>query len=136
MGRLLDRSYGGRQSYFFPNTLATRQHDRWLPRHRRFGCPLAACWLMRHRPTGDCWQEPTNSLWLPRFYYKKLNIYNMLFFLLAWHSRGRGFDSLQLHHEACQGVTEKSVTPFSFEKSTSANTHVGYGVGPRHRIPI
>jgi len=48
----------------------------------------------------------------PGNFYKKLNILHIYVKLLAWHSRGRGFDSLQLHQEECQGVTEKSVTPF------------------------
>jgi hypothetical protein len=61
----------------------------------------------------------------PDFVFKNTIFPKCYDFLLAWHSRGRGFDSLQLHQEECQGVTEKSVTPFSFEKSTSANTHVG-----------
>jgi hypothetical protein len=53
-------------------------------------------------------------------------------FLLAWHSRGRGFDSLQLHQEECQGVTEKSVTPFSLPWRQRAPTlPVGYGVAKR-----
>ncbi len=33
--------------------------------------------------------------------------------------------SLQLHHEACQGVTEKSVTPFSLAKSSSNKAFSG-----------
>ena len=87
------------------------------------GYPLAACWLIRHRPTGDCWQEPTKALWLSCNFFKKGNNFNGL---LAWHSRGRGFDSLQLHHEACQGVTEKSVTPFSLAPcQLTANAPVG-----------
>ena len=87
--------------------------DRWLARYRRFGSLLAVCWLMRHRPTGDCWLEPPKALWLPGLFIKKYNFFNTLCFLLAWHSRGRVFDSLQLHQEECQGVTEKSATPFS-----------------------
>ena len=96
-----------------------RQHDCWLP----VGSLLAVRWLMRHRPTGDCWQEPTKALWLLAKFLKKVNDFNGL---LAWHSRGRGFDSLQLHHEACQGVTEKSVTPFSLAPcQLTANAPVG-----------
>jgi len=56
----------------------TRQHDCWLPRHRRCGCPLAARWLMRHKPTGDCWQEPTKALWFPEIFSKNIKNFNML----------------------------------------------------------
>jgi hypothetical protein len=57
---------------------------------------------------------------------KKYNIFIVLSFRLAWHSRGRGFDSLQLHQEECQGVTEKSVTPFSLAPcQLAANAPVG-----------
>ncbi len=68
--------------------------------------------------SSDCWQEPTKAMRLPCDFLKKVNDFIIL---LAWHSRGRGFDSLQVHQNECQEVTEKSVTPFSFEKSTSAN---------------
>ena len=98
-----------------------------LSRHtvvgRRATDVLAVRWLTRHRPTGDCWLEPTKALWLLAKFLKKVNDFNRL---LAWHSRGRGFDSLQLHHEACQGVTEKSVTPFSLAPcQLTANAPVG-----------
>ena len=71
-------------------------------------------------------------------FLKKVNNFNGL---LAWHSRGRGFDSLQLHHEACQGVTEKSVTPFSLPKrQLTANAPVGSdSPGPgrlTHLLPL
>ena len=84
---------------------------------------LAVYWLIRHRPTNDCWQEPTKALWLLSKIFKKVNYFSGL---LAWHSRGRGFDSLQLHQEECQGVTEKSVTPFSLPKRQRAPT-LGFG---------
>ncbi len=95
------------------------------------GSLLAVRWLMRHRPTGDCWQEPTKAVWLFCNFFKKGNNFNGL---LAWHSRGRGFDSLQLHHEACQGVTEKSVTPFSLAPCQRAPTQGfgGYVSGQNH----
>ena len=69
-------------------------------------------------------------------FFKKLIIFNAL---LVWHSRDRGFDSLQLHHEACQGVTEKSVTPFSLVPcQLTANAPIGSdspGPGRLTRFP-
>ena len=101
--------------------------ERWQASHRCANITvdslLAVRWLMRHRPTGDCWQEPTKALWLLAKFLKKVNDFNGL---LAWHSRGRGFDSLQLHQEECQGVTEKSVTPFSLRGRQRAPT-LGFG---------
>jgi hypothetical protein len=95
------------------------------------GSLLAVRWLIRHRPTGDCWQEPTKALWLLAKFFNKVNNLNGL---LTWHSRGRGFDSLQLHQEECQGVTEKSVTPFSLAKRQRAPTLNcgGYVPGQNH----
>ena len=63
------------------------EFNRWQASHRcanmTVGYPLAACWLTRHRPTGDCWQEPTKALWLLAKFFKKVNNFNGL---LAWHS--------------------------------------------------
>ena len=123
------RTNPSERRYLTGCSLAGEPQTLWLT----VGSLLAVRWLMRHRPTGDCWQEPTKALWLLAKFLKKVNDFNGL---LAWHSRGRGFDSLQLHHEACQGVTEKSVTPFSLPKRQRAPT-LGFGgyVRGQHQFP-
>jgi len=63
----------------FTGVLAVIPHDRWQASHRRFGRLLAVCWLMRYRPKGDCWLEPTKALWFPEIFSKNIKNFNMLF---------------------------------------------------------
>lgn len=44
---------------------------------------LVVCWLMCHRPTGDRWQEPTNAMWLPMEFLKKVIYYSKLSFTVG-----------------------------------------------------
>jgi len=104
------------------------RHLCWQTSHIHVGCLTTAVLATQPQPPNTCWrhsgrpakesQNPVgrrqqNAVEDVRLAEKKINNFNIL---LAWHSRGRGFDSLQLHQEECQGVTEKSVTPFSLPK--------------------
>ena len=55
-------------------------------------------------------QKPCGS---PKFSLKILKISKCYAILAVWHSRGRGFDSLQLHQNECTGLGDKP-NPFFF----------------------